>query len=176
MATVFDVGLLSEFADIFAWVLIFVVIYGILQITDIFKNRGIHALAAASITFLRGVTGGTTQVIAGLAPWFVITGFFVVFLMILVQFMGVSIQDTVFGGSAGMWWVFVPLVIGLIIALVAGPFSGETEVDPETGEAISTPGQNVLNIITEPKILGLILILAISSVTVALMAGKIVTA
>lgn len=173
MATVFDIGLLSEFADIFAWILIFVVIYGILQITDIFKNRGIHALIAMSMTVLLGITGGTTQVIAGLAPWFVITGFFVVFLMVLVSFMGGNIQDTVFGGAGGMWWVFVPLVIGLVIALVAGPFSGEAEVDPETGETILTPGQNVLDVITEPKILGLILILMISSVTVALMAGKI---
>jgi len=173
MATVFDVGLLSEFADIFAWILIFVVIYGVLQITDIFKNRGIHALVAMSMTILLGITGGTTQVIAGLVPWFVITGFFVVFLMVLISFMGGNIQDTVFGGSSGMWWVFVPLIIGLVIALVAGPFSGETEVDSETGETISTPGQNVLDVITEPKILGLILILMISSVTVALMAGKI---
>ena len=62
-----------------------------------------------------------------------------------------------------MWWVFVPLIIGLVIALVAGPFSGDVAVDPETGETISTPGQNVLNIITEPKVLGLILILMISS-------------
>ncbi|MAG15546.1 hypothetical protein CMO88_00640 [Candidatus Woesearchaeota archaeon] len=173
MATVFDLGLLSEFSEVFLWILIFVVVYGILQMTDIFKNRGLHALAAISVTIVLGITGSTTTVIEGLAPWFVITGFFIIFLLVLAQFIGVDIHDTVFGGSSGIWWIFVPLIIGLVISLVAGgQFARETTtIDPETGETITTPGNAVINIITEPKILGFILILAISSVTVALMAG-----
>ncbi|MBS3133409.1 hypothetical protein J4470_04810 [Candidatus Woesearchaeota archaeon] len=178
MATVFDFGLLREFSDIFAWILIFAIVYGILQVTNLLKSRGLHALAAMAITVLLGVTGGATGVVTGLVPWFVITGFFVIFLMVLAQFVGVNIQQTVFGGSGGVWWIFVPLMIGLVIALVAaGPFArGEAQIDPETGEKIITPGKTVINIITEPKVLGLIIILSIASITVALMAGRVTSA
>src|SRR3989338_2257519 len=107
MATVFDFSLLSEFSEIFVLALIFVVVYGVLQITDIFKNRGLHALVAIAVAVILGTTGATTKVITGLAPWFVITGFFLVFLMVLTQFMGVDVHKTVFGGAGGMWWIFV---------------------------------------------------------------------
>lgn len=173
MATVFDFGLLSEFSEIFVWALIFVVVYGVLQITDIFKNRGIHALVAIAVAVILGTTGATTTVITGLAPWFVITGFFIVFLTVLAQFIGIDIHKTVFGGTGGVWWIFVPLMVGLVIALVAGGqfVRGEPKIDPETGEQIIEPGRAVINILTEPKVLGLILVLSIASVTVALMAG-----
>ena len=85
MATVFDFGLLREFSDIFAWILIFAIVYGILQVTNLLKSRGLHALAAMAITVLLGVTGGATGVVTGLVPWFVITGFFVIFLMVLAE-------------------------------------------------------------------------------------------
>ena len=72
-----------------------------------------------------------------------------------------------------MWWIFVPLMIGLVIALVAGgQFArGEPKADPETGETAVEPGKAAITTLQEPKILGLILVLAIASVTVALMAG-----
>jgi len=166
MANVFDLGLLSQFSDIFVLVLIFAVLFGILQVTNPFKNQGINALVAIAITVLLGTTGGTTEVITGLLPWFVITGIFMVFLFVLLNFVGVPLQETVLSGGAGMWWVFIPLIIGLVIALVAGgPFSkADPGVEP-------TPGQAVLNLITEPKILGFILIMVIASITVTLMAG-----
>jgi len=166
MASVFDFGLLKEFSDIFSWVLIFAVLFGILEVTNPFKSRGINALVAISITVLLGTTSGTTAVITSLLPWFVVTGFFMVFLFVLLNFIGVPLQETVFSGGAGMWWVLIPLLIGLIIALIG---SGQFSKSEEGGDI--TPGQSILNIITEPKVLGFILILVIASITVALMAG-----
>ena len=166
MANVFDLGLLSQFSDIFAWVLIFAVMFGILQVTNPFKNQGINALVAVSITVLLGTTSGTTTVITNFLPWFFITGIFMVFFFVLLNFIGVPLQETVLSGGGGMWWVFTPLIIGLIIALVAGGQFSKSDPGVEP-----TPGQAVLNLITEPKILGFILIMVIASITVALMAG-----
>lgn len=182
MANVLDLGLLKDFSYIFGWILIFVVVYGILQVIDIFKSRGIHALIALTITVLVATNTGTMNVVSDLLPWFVIMGFFIVFLLVLGNFMGVSTGDVIarFGGKAIVWWIFVPLMIGLIISLVSGgQFSrgDTTRVDPETGELIKVPGKTVINIITDPKVLGFILLLSISAITIALMAGvhKVVT-
>lgn len=166
MSTVFDLGLLKEFSFIFSMVLIFSVSFGLLQIVDIFKSRGINALAAISMAILLGITSNASEVIEGMAPWFVITGFFVVFLLVLVKFAGVNIGDTMLGGNSGLWWIFVPLAIGLVVSLVSGGALQRSDADEDP-----TPGQAVIEIVTEPKVLGFFLILVISAITVALMAA-----
>ncbi|MBI2663940.1 hypothetical protein HYX10_01205 [Candidatus Woesearchaeota archaeon] len=175
MATIFDLSLLREFSLVFVWVLIFVLVYGILEVTNIFKNRGLHALIAIAITILLGTTSGVTTVVTGLIPWFVITGFFVVFFLVLSNFIGVPTKEVLqrFGGEGAVWWLFVPLTVGLMIALVAGGQFARSQapIDSETGEPVTTPGKVVLDIITDPKVLALMIILGISAVTVVLMAG-----
>ncbi|MBU0662878.1 hypothetical protein KKH30_04840, partial [Candidatus Micrarchaeota archaeon] len=72
------------------------------------------------------------------------------------------------------WWIFVPLILGLVIALVSGgQFSrgDTTKIDPQTGEIITVPGKTVINTLTDPKVLGFVLILSISAITITLMAG-----
>lgn len=176
MANVLDLGLLKDFSNLFAYLLIFVVAYGILQVTDIFKNKGIHALVAIAVTVIVATTSGVIGIISDLSPWFVILGFFFLFLMVLGNFMGVSTVDIMdrFGGKGVVWWVFVPLMIGLIISLVSGgqlSRGDTTRIDPDTGEVIKVPGKTVISIITDPKVLGFILILSISAITIGLMAG-----
>ena len=166
MATVFDITLLKEFSTIFAWLLMFSVSFGLLQVVDIFKSRGINALIAVSMTILLGITSNVSEVIAGMAPWFVITGFFVVFLLVLVKFVGVDINQTMLGGNSGLWWLFVPLIIGLVISLVAGGVLQR----PGPGDEV-TPGKALIVILTNPKVLGVFLILAMAAITVTLMAS-----
>jgi len=169
MATVFDLGLLNQFSDIFAWILIFVVVYGILQVSDIFKSRGINALIAISATILLGITSNTTAAVVGLLPWFVIVGFFLVFLLLLGNFIGISTADILgrFGDQGAIWWIFVPLIIGLVVALIAGGQLSRSDVDPETGEI--APGKTLINVFLEPKVLAMVIILSISAITVAIM-------
>lgn len=175
MATILDFGLLQEFSAVFAWILLFVVVFGVLQMSKIFDNMSFNALAALAVTVIMFSAGGTTELISGLVPWFVITAFFVMFLLILAKSVGIEAQEVTatFGGKGVIWWFFAILVIGVVISLVAsGQFSrGETEIDPETGEEVKTTGTTVLSIITQPKVLGVILIMSISAIAIALMAG-----
>ena len=166
MATFFDLGLLKEFTSIFAMVLIFAVSFGLLQVVDIFKNRGINALVAISIAIIIGISSSASSVIAGMAPWFVITGFFAFFLIVLARFIGVDMATTAFSGRSGIWWIFMPLIVGLIISLASGGVLQKGGPDEET-----TPGRAVIEIVTEPKVLGVFLILVIAGITVTLMAG-----
>ena len=176
MANVLDIGLLKDFSYLFGWILIFVVVYGILQVIDMFKSRGIHALIALTITVIVATNSGTMNVVSEMMPWFVVIGFFIVFLFVLSNFMGLPTAEVVgsFGGKGAVWWIFVPLMIGLVISLVGGgQFSrgDTTRIDPDTGEIIKIPGKTVINIITDPKVLGIILLLGISALAIVLMTG-----
>jgi len=176
MATVLDLGLLREFSEIFSWLLILAVSYAILSKVGVFPSRGINALIAVAVTVLLSSTTATTDVINGMLPWFVITAFFALFLVVLGNFVGIQTSDVLgaMGGRGVTWWFFTIMVIGVVISLVSsGQFSrgSEPRIDPETGQEISTTGRTVINVLTEPKILALILVLSISAIAVALMAG-----
>src|SRR3989338_1980421 len=104
MANILDLTLLREFSQIFVWILIFVVSYGILQAANIFHSKGLHALIAVALTVLIGTTG-STSVLTSMIPWFVVLGFFLVFILILGQFIGLKQTDvlSVFGGKGTIW-------------------------------------------------------------------------
>ena len=77
-----------------------------------------------------------------------------------------DLATTAFSGRSGIWWIFVPLIMGLVISLASGGVLQKGEPDEET-----TPGRAVIEIVTEPKVLGVFLILVIAGITVTLMAG-----
>jgi hypothetical protein len=180
MATFFDFALLREFSSIFTWVLIFVVVYGVLEVTNFLHNRGLHAIMAITLTVLVSISGVTTNVVTSLAPWFVIIAFFLFFFFSLTSFMGIEKTGvlSVLGNNQAFWWVFVPLIIALVVALInAGQQGGElSPLGDLSGSAQATQepvsaGKVVLDTLTDKKVLGMMLIFSISAVTIALMTG-----
>ena len=176
MATLLDLGLLKGFSDIFAWLLVFVIIYGALEVTNLLKNKGLHALLAFAVTAVVVITGGGTNLVTAMVPWVVVMAALLLFLFMLGQFAGLSAKDIVgnFGGKGATWYLIIPLFIILVIAWTQGPNEATTPVDETTGELITVeqPGQRpFISIITNPQVLGLILILSISAVTMTLMTG-----
>ncbi|MBI2144902.1 hypothetical protein HYU18_01125 [Candidatus Woesearchaeota archaeon] len=174
MASILDLGLLKGFSDIFVWILVFIIVYGALEVTNLLKNRGLHALFAFVVTAVIVLTGGGTNIIAAMAPWVVVIAAFMFFLLLLGQFAGLEQKQIVSVFGTGWTWVLaIPLLIILIVAWTQGPES-EVVVDPVTGEeiAVDTPREQrpFLGILTDPKVLGLILIMAIGAMTLTMMA------
>ncbi len=176
MATILDLGLLKGFVDIFVWILVFLIVYGSLEVTNLLKNKGIHALFAFVITAVIVLTGGGTQIITAMAPWFVVIAALIFFILILTGFAGGDLKDmpSVFGKKVVLWVVAIPLFVVLIIAWTQGP-QERTTTDPATGEVVTmeAPQQQrpYVAVLTDPKILGMFLILGIGAMTLALMAG-----
>lgn len=172
MATILDLGLLKGFADIFVWLLVFLIVYGILEVTNIFKNKGLHALFAFAITAVIVLTGGGTNIITAMAPWVVIIAALIFFVFVLANFAGADMKDlpSVFGKKAVIWIIAIPLAIILIISWTQTP---PQAAGTEDGQAAAEPQQprGYIGVLTDPKILGLVLILAIASMTIALMAS-----
>ncbi len=60
MATLLDLGLLKGFSDIFSWLMVFLIVYGVLEVTNLLKNKGVHALLAFVITAVVVITGAAS--------------------------------------------------------------------------------------------------------------------
>lgn len=170
MATIFDIVLFEQLAVLFGWIFILIVTYGIMEITNVFHNKSIHAIIAVSVTVIIATTSSLFEVVIRMVPWLVILGVFFLFLMILGQSIGLSQGDVLqnLGGKGAMWIVLVPLLIVLIISLV-----GEARETLDEGEPDETlnAGRVIVETLTDPKILGFMLIIIISTLTIAFMAG-----
>lgn len=179
MATILDLGLLKGFVDIFVWILVFLIVYGALEVTNLLKNKGLHALFAFVITAVIVLTGGGTQIITAMAPWVVVIATLIFFILILAGFAGADLKDLpgIFGKKAVIWIVAIPLFVILVIAWTQQGPQERTVVDETTGEvitvAVEAPQKQrpYIGILTDPKILGMFLIMGIGAMTLALMTG-----
>src|SRR3989338_6282553 len=180
MATVLDLGLLKGFTDIFVWILVFVIVYGALEVTNLLKNKGLHALFAFAMTAVVVLTGGGTNLITALLPWVVVMAALVLFVLMLGQFAGLDTKQIIanFGGKGITWYLIIPLFIILVVAWTQGPGPGAA-TNGATGELIPIDEVDemvqeqrpFIGVLTDPKVLGLVLILAIAAMTLVLMGG-----
>ncbi len=177
MATLLDLGLLRNFVDIFVWLLIFVIVYGILEVTNFLKNKGLHALFAFVITAVVVLTGGGTNIITAMAPWVVVLAALIFFIFILASFAGADMKDLpgIFGKKAVVWIIAVPLLIILIISWTQQSPQEKTVVN-ENGELVTVeiPQEQprpFIAVLTNPKILGMMLVLGVGAMALALMTG-----
>ncbi len=183
MATVLDLSILKGFMPLFSWILSFLLVYGFLEVTNIFKNRGVHALLAFVFSIMVAVSGTATLAIAAMAPWFLVIIFFVFIVYLIGNFMGISSGEILgtIGGKGAIWWI---LILGLIILaaglsqtfgqrlLEARSGEGNFTAAPAPGLAEAGHGQQVLLVLTNPKVLGMILLFFIGALTIALMTGS----
>ncbi len=177
MATILDLGLLKGFVDIFVWILVFLIVYGMLEVINLLKNKGLHALFAFVITAVVVLTGDGTNIITAMAPWVVVLAALIFFILILAGFAGADLKNLpgIFGKTAVVWMVAIPLFIILVIAWTQQGPQEKTVVDQTTGEVVTVeaPQQQrpFIGVLTDPKILGMFLVLGVGAMTLALMTG-----
>lgn len=173
MATVFDFGILNQFSAVFVWLLIWTVVYAVLQVTKVLgANKGLDALIAICVAFFFTLSPELTKVIATMAPWFVIFIMFLFFIWLLGMFIGMSqseLRDAFGKESGAFWWIFS---IGLIILIYAvSKVFGQSLLEGGGGNATSQGfAANVMQTIFNPKLLGVVLLLIIASFAVRFMA------
>jgi hypothetical protein len=189
MATFLDIGLAQHFAVIFPVLLVFVIVFAILEKSKIFgDNKGVHSLIALCIALMMLFVPGVVEVVAIMAPWFVILFLLIIFFFILLLAFGTKWEAIV--DVASTWqvphWFF--LIISLIIFVgalsqVYGgallPYSeegtGEQVVVTETGELVDTTtdtgdfNRNVGRVIFHPKTLGFFFILMVGALAIYLL-------
>ncbi len=184
MATILDIGLFESFNTIFPVLLVFALVFAILQKTNMLgkdKNT-LNAFIAILVAFLVLLSKTVINVVNYMTPWFVIVLIFTILLLLLYQTLGVtdkSIGDFVTNDSTVKWAIFG---IGTVILLAAlgnelgqniGPYlSGEVPANlTEGGVATSDFSQNITATLFHPKILGLIFLFTIAIFAVAFLSG-----
>lgn len=187
MATFLDIGLAEHFIIIFPILLVFVIVFALLEKSKLLgENKGLHSLIALSIAIMMIFVPGLIQVVVIMAPWFVVLFLLVTFFLMLLMAFGTN-WDAI-SGVANMWQVphWFLLIISLIIfigalAQVYGgamlPFSEEgADIAPVGGEEITTDtgdfNQNVGRVIFHPKTIGMVFVLMVGALTIKLLAGK----
>lgn len=181
MATVFDLGLLQEFQIIFVWLLVFVLVYAILELTKVLgENKGLHAIIALCAAIIFSFSKSAVHVVTGMTPWIVVMLFFFLFLLMGIRFAFGEAGDqyllSVLGGEKGAaWWIFIPVVIILSVMLMSavGPAltpTGNNESgsvgDSDMSTDTSDWQRNILNTMFHPKILGTGILLLIAMFTI----------
>ncbi len=184
MATFLDLGLLKNFAAVFAFLLVFAVVYGLLGFSKMFGEKkglyGIIALAAAILTVFSPVALG---IITNMAPWFTVLFIFLIFLLIAYQLFGITntdISETI-KASAGIKWAI--FIVGFLIVvyaasaafgpgLLSAPPSGQLAANATSSGGSPDFNQNVKMTIFHPKIVGMLFILLVATAAIGLLGGK----
>ena len=73
MVTFLETGLINYFAIIFPALLVFAVVFALLEKTKIVgENKGINAIIAIVLAFMVMLSANVAEIINYMAPWFVV--------------------------------------------------------------------------------------------------------
>ena len=198
MATFLDIGLAQHFSVVFTVLLVFVLVFALLEKTKILgDNKGLNSIVALCLAVMTLFLPGVVAVIAHMAPWFVLILMFLIMLLTLLMAMGTKWEQIAKYASADFqvahWFVLIILIIVFVGALstVYGetllPYSGgkviqDNESSPqgvlgEDGTVTDTGdfNKNVGRVIVHPKVLGLLLVLMIGALAVKLLTGRVIS-
>ncbi|MBU1973815.1 MAG: hypothetical protein KKH52_00290 [Nanoarchaeota archaeon] len=184
MATFLDLGILQYFDFIFPMLLVFAIVFAILQKTKVIGDTvGINSLIAIAVAFMMLLSRTLIDMINFMIPWFVIAIIFFVLIILLFQIMGAKEADfsnaikdrTLRNAIIGVALVILMASFAHVLGQSFTEFSfeeGADVIDREGGSATSDFTSNITQIIVNPKVLGLITIFGIAIFAVALLTAK----
>lgn len=186
MATpILELGFLQYFSPVFVFLLVFVIVYAIMQFTKFAgTNKVLHAIIAFLVSIVFLFSTSATTVVTFIAPWFTIMFIFIIFMIVAYKLFGATddqIKNVISKSSTVQYFI---LAVGIIIALLGlGSAFGQNLLsvtqdiseaqETATGEAGDVASasyqQNLVATIFNPRILGMILLLVIAAFTIRAM-------
>ncbi len=180
-----EIGFLQYFSPIFVFLLVFVIVYAILQFTKFAgENKILHAIIGFLVSIVFLFSTSATTVVTFIAPWFTIMFIFIIFMLVAYKLFGATddqIRTVISKNSTVQYFI---LALGIIIALLGlGSAFGQNLLsatqgiseaqESTTGEAgdvaTSSYQQNLVATLFNPRILGMILLLVIAAFTIRAM-------
>jgi hypothetical protein len=194
MATFLDIGLFEHFGVIFVVLIVFLILFGILEYIKAFGEgkRGLHALIAFVVALLFLVSKIATNMVKIMVPWFMVIVIFIFFTMFMIRMFGLGEGDMkkLIGDPNVYPWIIIFAVLILFLALgnafgqslleKGAPATATTTPTNYTGgsttttlptvsetTSTTTPSftTNLLNTLRHPKVLGLLFIFLVGLFT-----------
>ena len=183
MATVLDLGLIQAFDVIFPVLLVFALVFAVLQKTKIIgESLGINSIIAVAAAFMILLSDTIVQIINFMVPWFVVAIIFFILMLLIFQIFGAGEADLASAvKDKSVYWAIIGVSIVILLAAF-GHVLGQsfTELAFEEGQNV-TAGEgsvassdfegSVTATLFHPKVLGLVIIFIIAVFAVALLSG-----
>ncbi len=167
-----DISIIAFFRPIFVFLFIFAVLFAILEKTKIFgSTKGVNSLISFVLALLFLISSDLVEVVNIITPWFTIL--FIMILMMILVFMFASVkQETIAETFKQTWfvWILVLVMFGIFGYALSQVFGSQIQAiyGGTEGAAGKGIGFDIGRIIFHPKILGVILIIAIAAQAVRL--------
>ena len=177
MATFLDVTLLQGLSDIFLFILVLAIVFGVLEMSFLKDKKGINILLSFLFAFFVYFTGPTRELVAYLVPWFAVIAVVIFLLLFMFMALGMDISEV----DKLMGLKVTAMVVGIILivfgagAALGG--SGEPELD-QNGMPIEQPAKEntmastVVAVFTHPKFLGVAFLLLLGSFTITYLSSQ----
>jgi len=179
MATPLDTTLLENFAPVFAFLFVFIVIFGILSYINFMGgNKGVAALIAIILAIMSLFSKTVIETVITMAPWFILFFIFIIFILITVMIFGAKETD-IFSFLKNKEHGFVAgwITVILILIFFGSFFSVISKHKAEQNETITSiedvaPKDSFLWVIFHPKVLGAIITLLVGLFAIQKLASK----
>jgi len=191
MATFLDIGLIEHFGVIFVVLVVFLILYGLLEYVKAFGEgkRGLHAIISLMVALLFLVSKAASTMVSTMVPWFLVAVIFIFFTLLMVRMFGVGEGELkkLIGDPNVYPWIVAFAILILITGLstvfgqgllekgkggtstttnytggTGGPLPDGTGTTSTATTSFST---NMLNTLRHPKVLGLIFIFLVGMFT-----------
>ncbi|MGV8150619.1 MAG: hypothetical protein ACP5NV_02725 [Candidatus Woesearchaeota archaeon] len=190
MATFLDVSILGNFVTIFTFLLVFVIVFGMLELFKAFGegHKGLHSIIAIAIAFIVIFSKGVVSVIQTFTPWFTILILVIFFILFAVRMFGATdkdIRDELLKDSTVTTWIIIFTVVILLFSLGSGfgqdsldrtttpgqSVASVNETVSGTSTATSSFNQNLYNTLFHPKVLGMLLVMLLAVMAMLFLTG-----
>ncbi len=184
MATVLDLSLLKSFDVIFPVLLVFALVFAVLQKTKALgESLQINAIVAVVIAFMVLLSDTLVSVLNFMVPWFTVIIIFFILILLIFQIFGA--QESDIRGALGdktLQWTLIGVGIVLLVASLgtvlgqsftdaAFDGDGNVTITDEGGVAQKDFMGSARATLFHPKVMGLVIIFLIAIFAVAFLSG-----
>ena len=182
MATPFDLELLKNFSFIFPFLLVFAIIFALLEKTGLLgeDKKTMNSIVAIVVAFLVLLSDTAYKIINAMAPWFILFIVFLVFVVLIFMMFGTeetdlkkAVKDPV------LMWAIIIVALVIIISVSSQVWYVEGQrLDPSINASMGAEEDYVIyhnekiKPFYHPKMLGLILIFLIATFSIRLLSGS----
>lgn len=173
MATPLDIGVLKSFEILFPMIFVLIITYAVFSYTRILgENKAIAAILSFVLAISTLFSTVALKTINMMAPWFVLFFIFAIFVLATYQLFGMK-EDAITGiwqkwhsgGSTLFWWILAIVVIigfGSLLTVLGEEGKPPVYIEDATDNGDDEPQMSFWSTLTNPQVLGAVLILLIA--------------